>query len=797
MKKSLHLTLKLFLVLFFGAVNAQSWITWDILGSGSTTLPPAGTEGTPTATASASNNPITGAVNVGVTRGAVYGRSNIFSANSGLIQPSGGLVNNFNGANIATQVLKIESSAYNNDLNSVTFNFANAVMIDELVITDADKSTVTGVLWDDDFSLSMDGGATFSSVAFGVSNGGNVAGGYAGATITTSSYSSGTYRGSDGKGTEWISWKKSSAPTKTLTINYTPPNDAPANRTAVIYVAIKVSCVVPPTPVVSVTPATYYNNGSATISNYDSSYSYTFSPSGPTVGAGGVISNISYETTYTVVASKGVCNSSSSQSFTVPGVDTDGDGVADVIDLDADNDGIPDSLEKTFCNLPNNPTSSATGKGLYKGQLVFFNWSGATLDSTTGTISRSTTLNGVTYTATISGFTGNASFVGNDTNTWTGSGIKDLYNLDGSNFQEGLYSKGDGANPVNRKASFNITFTSSDPRIKFQIIPMDIEATYLGNEKITFVTNGTPFTFLEDNGLAYTITGAGTNTLVYTDTQKQNNTGSANGNALFTTEATMLNVTLEWMNNAIGGQGVAFAIRPYCDIDGDGLPNYLDLDSDGDGCPDAVEGSDNVNMTHLAATDMTTPFFARKWSIIANAKGNVSTTGTDIVSKLSSAFGVPEIVNTAANNTSGTQGVAHVDALSVGQDVNNNAPYDVSNNDRCFCTLKNTTTVLNPLDTKVGITALGRSGNIDADNWPMSRKGGHIALEANTKGFTITRMSTTEIQAIVNPVIGMMVYDTTENCLKAYVETQSSPSVIRAWKCMNKQGCPQGEVFNK
>ncbi|MDY3521798.1 hypothetical protein PG614_07890 [Riemerella anatipestifer] len=782
MKKSLHLILKLFLVLAFGITNAQSWITWDT------------SSGTRTATASASNNPITGAVNVDVTKGAVYDRPNIFSANSGLIQPSGGLVNNFNGANIATQVLKIESSSYYNDLNSVIFNFANAVMIDELVITDADKSSST-LLWDDDFSLSMDSGVSFGSVAFGVSNGGNATGGYTGATITTSSYSSGTYRGSDGRGTEWISWKKSSAPTKTLTINYTPPNDAPANRTAVIYVAIKVSCVVPPTPVVSVTPATYYNNGSATISNYDSSYSYTFSPSGPVVGAGGVISNISYGIPYTVVASKGVCNSSSSQSFTVSGVDTDGDGVADVIDLDADNDGIPDSLEKTFCSLPNNPTSNAIGDGLYKGQLVFFDWSGATLDSTTGTISRSTTLNGVTYTATISGFTGNASFVGKDINTWAGAGIKDLYNLGGSNFKEGLYS--DISTIANRTASFNVTFTSSDPRMKFQIIPMDIEATALGYERITFITNGTPFTFLEDNKLAYTITGAGTNTLVYTDTQKQNNLGSSNGNALFTTEATMLNIKLEWMNNARGGQGVAFAIRPYCDTDGDGLPNYLDLDSDGDGCPDAVEGSDNVNMTHLASADMTTPFFARKWSIIANAKGNVSTTGTDIVSKLSSAFGVPEIVNTAANNTSGTQGIAHVDALSVGQDVNNNAPYDVSNNDRCFCTLKNTTIVLNPLDTKVGITALGRSGNIDADNWPMSRKGGHIALEANTKGFTITRMSTTEIQAIVNPVIGMMVYDTTENCLKAYVETQSSPSVIRAWKCMNKQGCPQGEAFNK
>ncbi|ADQ82671.1 thrombospondin type 3 repeat-containing protein [Riemerella anatipestifer] len=485
------------------------------------------------------------------------------------------------------------------------------------------------------------------------------------------------------------------------------------------------------------------------------------------------------------------------QPFFSQSIDSDGDGVADIIDLDSDNDGIPDSIEKKFCNLPNNPTSSATGTGAYKGQLVFFDWSGATLNSTTGTISRSTTLNGVTYTATISGFTGNTSFVGNDIDAWAGnSGIAGLYNFGGAAFREGFYSKPEPLNP-NRKASFNVTFTSSDPRIRFQIIPMDTETTFLDIERIIFRTNGTPFSFLEDNGAAYTITGVGTQTLVYTNTEQQRTASGRYGNALFASDATVLNVTMEWINGGKGGQGVAFAIRPYCDIDGDGLPNYLDLDSDSDGCPDAVEGADDVNMPHLATADMTVPFVARKWSIIANAKGKVSTTGTDIVSSQSSALGVPEIVNTAVNNSSSIQGVAHVDTMPVGQGLNNNAPYDASINDRCFCTLKNVNPSSTPLETKVGITALGRAGNTDVDNWPMSRAGGHIALESDTKGFTITRMSTTQIQAIANPVIGMMVYDTTENCLKAYVEIQASPSVVRGWKCMNKAGCPQGEMFNR
>ncbi len=41
------------------------------------------------------------------------------------------------------------------------------------------------------------------------------------------------------------------------------------------------------------------------------------------------------------------------------------------------------------------------------------------------------------------------------------------------------------------------------------------------------------------------------------------------------------------------------SIEPSFDIDGDGKPNHLDLDSDGDGCFDALEGSDNVQITDL------------------------------------------------------------------------------------------------------------------------------------------------------------------------------------------------------
>ncbi len=43
------------------------------------------------------------------------------------------------------------------------------------------------------------------------------------------------------------------------------------------------------------------------------------------------------------------------------------------------------------------------------------------------------------------------------------------------------------------------------------------------------------------------------------------------------------------------GDGIPDAVEGTADVDGDGLPNFLDADSDGDGIPDAVEGTADVD----------------------------------------------------------------------------------------------------------------------------------------------------------------------------------------------------------
>ncbi|AZB07670.1 DUF11 domain-containing protein [Chryseobacterium sp. G0162] len=84
-------------------------------------------------------------------------------------------------------------------------------------------------------------------------------------------------------------------------------------------------------------------------------------------------------------------------------------------------------------------------------------------------------------------------------------------------------------------------------------------------------------------------------------------------------------------------------------------------------------------------------------------------------------------------------------------------------------------------NSKFGITTLQRAGT-SGGNWPMVRKSAHLVLESNNKGFVITRMTSTEITSITIPVEGMMVYDSTEKCLKVYADN--------VWSCFSTATCP-------
>ena len=86
--------------------------------------------------------------------------------------------------------------------------------------------------------------------------------------------------------------------------------------TSVVSMSFSNAAQLPPSlPIIVTTAATCSTSGSSTITNYSVSDAYTFSPSGPTVGVGGLITGMIVGTSYTVIATNGACVSSASASF--------------------------------------------------------------------------------------------------------------------------------------------------------------------------------------------------------------------------------------------------------------------------------------------------------------------------------------------------------------------------------------------------------------------------------------------------------------------------------------------------
>ncbi|RZK60682.1 MAG: gliding motility-associated C-terminal domain-containing protein [Pedobacter sp.] len=76
----------------------------------------------------------------------------------------------------------------------------------------------------------------------------------------------------------------------------------------------------PTAPAVSTTAATCSAIGTATVSNYVATNTYTFLPTGPSVGAGGVITGMVAGTSYTLTTNNGSCTSAASASFSIAAV---------------------------------------------------------------------------------------------------------------------------------------------------------------------------------------------------------------------------------------------------------------------------------------------------------------------------------------------------------------------------------------------------------------------------------------------------------------------------------------------
>jgi hypothetical protein len=295
-------------------------------------------------------------------------------------------------------------------------------------------------------------------------------------------------------------------------------------------------------------------------------------------------------------------------------LDSDGDGVIDLVDLDDDNDGILDTAECaiTFTSI-NLTTLGANAATIATASGQTFTNIGATLSIPE--------LNGVSLT------------------------LKYVY--DGSS----------SCSPSGSQFFANNTSATAsvEPRTgtQFNMYEGTLTATLSSPHLMKWINMGTGFQPQEslnfgpisDGSITSTHSGAG---LVLTDDGLSNS--SATNCSVLTTYGFSTWVTNNPVSQifavADGGQGSVGTLQigyGACDIDGDGIANSLDLDSDGDGCSDAIEGGASFIPSNLVASTM----------LGGNSGvGYTGTSATPVVSNLgntvdnvstSASYGVPTI----------------------------------------------------------------------------------------------------------------------------------------------------------
>lgn len=486
--------------------------------------------------------------------------------------------------------------------------------------------------------------------------------------------------------------------------------------------AVTIACSAPATPAISPTIYNVVEGGTKNIivTNSSSGVLYTLETttgidaSTSYFGNGGSLTITSAPisstngNSYKVTAinlSAPACNAQTAITINVAS-DSDGDGVPDVDDLDDDNDGILDATEG-LCNISS--TSSIDG---FDSPVV-------------------PTINGNNIQTT------------NPYNGWSTEtgGVTDfnVIRVNGAGYASGPDNAQSGTQYIDIAGTSayvykNITLTS--PAV------FSASAWFANRES----SNGgyAPWsTKIEIRNETTGITVAQGNTINFTSSISDEiwNNSSINSVAL---PAGTYRIRM-----FVGDFGHLDSIS-YCfskDTDGDGTPDHLDLDSDNDGCADALEGDENVTAAQLTSNRIS---------------GTVD------------ANGVPNLVNAGgAADIGGDQGQGIGEA------------YNAAIQSGCFC-YKPAQTTGTALDTNHGITALGRAG-ADNSNWPMVRKGAWTVLEAKTKGFVVNRLTDAQISAIPSADLreGMMVYNITQDCLQINIDGTAT-----GWKCFNTQTCP-------
>ena len=537
-------------------------------------------------------------------------------------------------------------------------------------------------------------------------------------------------------------------------------------------------------------PGTYTINISGT--NFNSSYTTTVTSTTTSISVPLVYDGGGSSGTRTISINLNGSTTACSVNVVVE-KDTDADGLPDNIDLDDDNDGILDCVEKGF-----GPNSSVS-----------------TIFKLNGSASQLAT-NEIRLTPDAGSQSGNAwsygkvDFAKSFTISYSAYfGTKDAAGADGiatvfHNSPLGVNATGGGGSGIGAQGIANgivLEIDTYNNGIGFGDIANDHGQIWVSSNQsgAGLLTTATDLGNVEDGAYHNIVVkwNVDTQTLSYTLDGINAGTYTFPQNTPITSYFGGVSKVYFGYTASTGGSSNDQRVRinSFCsdlpielDTDNDGVPNHLDVDSDNDGCADALEGSEFVRRTHihslsLATTDTNYPY---RGQIKVTYDGTTTGTPAQIISTSTGANGVPQLVNVAGSNLNTTTNPSNLAGISDNTDGTADIGQDFGSSkdaltrdpdcDRCF---RPATTAGTTLPTNHGITALARAGG-NAGEWPVRVNGAYTVLDAKTKGFVINRVPTSALTSITG-VTGMMVYDTTVNCLKIYDGT--------SWNCYTKQTC--------
>ncbi|WP_210150873.1 beta strand repeat-containing protein [Chryseobacterium scophthalmum] len=276
---------------------------------------------------------------------------------------------------------------------------------------------------------------------------------------------------------------------------------------------------------------------------------------------------------------------------TEPSDDFDGDGIINSLDLDDDNDGVPDVSEMGSCSSYSN-----------------LGWTG---DSPVGT--RNITANGLpTY---ITNATGTTPFTTGPALTVSSSTSVNYFTITGVSTSNDFTT----AATAGSYLSFNFQTAASIP--VGLAISRFVQASPVpggaGNYPYSIAyqisQNGSPYTTVATSSVTY---NGGTFTGNFTSAPTPILLAA---NTSYTIRAVLYNKTSANATVGFDNFNISFC-NVFLDTDGDTIPNYFDLDSDGDGCSDALEAG---------ATADTTPNYQFSGAVGSNGLNDSLETVTD------------------------------------------------------------------------------------------------------------------------------------------------------------------------